>query len=111
MILCVCKNFYLNHLTVFFFSSKDRVTLGKYRYNDKTTTQNNPEEVALLKDLGGILEAGGSTVTIVPEIQRAKFAKNFWNVAFSSFATLTKFVSSISSLTDGQIMLTRYVQL
>lgn len=69
----------------------DRVTLGKYRYNDRTTTENTSEEAALLKDLGGILEAGGSTVTIVPEIQRAKFAKNFWNVAFSSFATLTNY--------------------
>ncbi|KAF8065232.1 ketopantoate reductase PanE/ApbA C terminal-domain-containing protein [Lyophyllum atratum] len=33
---------------------------------------------------------GGSDVTIVPEVQRCKFAKNFWNVGFSSFSTLTQ---------------------
>ena len=50
---------------------------------------NTPEEQAILDDIGGILSAGGSEITIVPEIQRQKFAKNFWNVAFSSYATLT----------------------
>ena len=70
--------------------SKDRVTLGMYRFHDYTTDQNIPTETALLEDIGRILEAGGSTITIVPEIQRMKFAKNFWNVAFSSFSTLTR---------------------
>ncbi|CAA7266205.1 unnamed protein product [Cyclocybe aegerita] len=69
----------------------DRVTLGAYRHNDFTTTVNSPQETALLNDLGKILEAGGSTVLIVPEIQRMKFAKNFWNVGFSSFSTLTRY--------------------
>jgi 2-dehydropantoate 2-reductase len=63
-----------------------------YRFNDFTTEQNSPDEAAILKDIGSILEAGGSTITIVPEIQRMKFAKNFWNVGFSSFATLTRSV-------------------
>lgn len=51
---------------------------------------NSSEETALLQDLGVILSTGGTTLTIVPEIQRIKFQKNFWNVAFSSLATLTK---------------------
>jgi 2-dehydropantoate 2-reductase len=63
-----------------------------YRFNDFITEQNSPGEAAILKDIGSILEAGGSTITIVPEIQRMKFAKNFWNVGFSSFATLTRSV-------------------
>ncbi|KAL1760776.1 ketopantoate reductase PanE/ApbA-domain-containing protein [Schizophyllum commune] len=67
----------------------DRVTLGIYRHNDFTTTTNTPAEQALLDDLANMLLKGGSTVTVVPEIQRKKFAKNFWNVGFSSFATLT----------------------
>jgi 2-dehydropantoate 2-reductase len=67
----------------------DRVTLGVYRHMDRTTEVNTPEESALLKDFGSILEAGGTTLTIVPEIQRMKFAKNIWNVVFASFATLT----------------------
>jgi len=67
----------------------DRVTLGVYRHMDHTTEANTPEESALLQDFGSILEAGGTTLTIVPEIQRMKFAKNIWNVAFASFATLT----------------------
>jgi hypothetical protein len=65
-----------------------------YRYNDFTTEKNSPREAAILEDLGSILEAGGSTITIVPEIQRKKFSKNFWNVAFSSFSTLTRSVLS-----------------
>lgn len=35
-----------------------------------------------------MLKAGGTELTIVPEIQRHKYAKTFWNVAFSSFSTL-----------------------
>jgi len=35
-----------------------------------------------------MLEAGGSDVTVATEIQRKKFAKTIWNVAFSSFATI-----------------------
>ncbi|KAJ2922390.1 hypothetical protein H1R20_g14704, partial [Candolleomyces eurysporus] len=66
----------------------ERVTLGIYR-EDRTAIQNTPLEQSILEDIGGILTAGGSEVTIVPEIQRQKFAKNFWNVAFSSYATLT----------------------
>ena len=58
---------------------------------DRTTEVNTPEESALLHDFGSILETGGTTLTIVPEIQRMKFAKNIWNVVFASFATLTKY--------------------
>ncbi|KAF8888888.1 ketopantoate reductase PanE/ApbA-domain-containing protein [Infundibulicybe gibba] len=54
-----------------------RLALGVYRHNDYTTTVNTPEE------------DGGSTIQIVPEVQRMKFRKNLWNVAFASFATLT----------------------
>ncbi|KAF8062298.1 ketopantoate reductase PanE/ApbA-domain-containing protein [Lyophyllum atratum] len=68
----------------------DRVTLGIYRYKDFTTEINTPEEASVLEDIGNILKAGGSDVTIVPEVQRCKFAKNFWNVGFSSFSTLTQ---------------------
>ncbi len=60
-----------------------------YRYRDFTTMVNTPEEDTILRDIGGILEKGGSQVTLVPEIQRLRFSKNFWNVAFSSLATLT----------------------
>ncbi|KAG5636876.1 hypothetical protein H0H81_006537 [Sphagnurus paluster] len=44
---------------------------------------------ATLVEIGGILSAGGTEITIVGEVQRLKFAKNFWNVTFSPFATLT----------------------
>ena len=36
------------------------------------------EEIALLEDIGGMLKDGGSDVTLVPEIQRHRFKKNFW---------------------------------
>ncbi|KAG6811918.1 hypothetical protein H0H92_005249 [Tricholoma furcatifolium] len=68
---------------------QDRLSIGIYRYNDFTTQINTPEEAALLDDLRTILTAGGTNVTVVSEVQRQKFAKNFWNVAFSSFSTLT----------------------
>ncbi|KAG1752111.1 ketopantoate reductase PanE/ApbA-domain-containing protein [Suillus lakei] len=67
----------------------DRVTIGMYRHGDHLTTTNSPEEDTILTDLGTTLEMGGSEVNIVTEIQRKKFAKTFWNIAFSSFSTLT----------------------
>jgi 2-dehydropantoate 2-reductase len=57
---------------------------------DRKTEVNTPEESALVQDFGSILEAGGTALTIVPEIQRMKFVKNIWNVVFASFATLNK---------------------
>jgi ketopantoate reductase len=66
--------------------------LGVYRHEDFTTTENSPAEATLLKDISDILEAGGSTVSVVPEIQRHKFHKNILNLAFSSIATLTRCV-------------------
>jgi len=70
-------------------NSFDRPTLGMYRHNDFTTTVNTPEETAILDGIASIFSKGGSTVSVVTEIQRKKFSKNFWNVAFSSLATLT----------------------
>ncbi|KAJ3797043.1 6-phosphogluconate dehydrogenase [Lentinula aff. detonsa] len=67
----------------------DRPTLGIYRHNNYAASANSPEETAILEGIASILEKGGSTVSVVPEIQRKKFSKNFWNVAFSSLATLT----------------------
>ncbi|KAH6903112.1 hypothetical protein BKA70DRAFT_1373969 [Coprinopsis sp. MPI-PUGE-AT-0042] len=63
----------------------DRVTIGMYRHQDRTTTTNSPEEQSILDDIGGMLGDGGSQVTSVPEIQRMKFAKNFWNVIFLQY--------------------------
>ncbi|KAF9444195.1 6-phosphogluconate dehydrogenase C-terminal domain-like protein [Macrolepiota fuliginosa MF-IS2] len=67
----------------------DRLSLGIYRHQDYITAKNTPAEAELLQDIGNILKTGGTTVTIAPEIQRIKFKKNFWNVAFSSVSTLT----------------------
>ncbi|KAF5325539.1 hypothetical protein D9619_009858 [Psilocybe cf. subviscida] len=69
----------------------NRLALGVYRHENYTATENSPEEASLLQDIGNILEKGGATISIVPEIQRVKFSKNFWNVAFSSIATLTQY--------------------
>lgn len=60
-----------------------------YRHRNHLTTSNTEEEFAILRDFGDMLEAGGTELTIVPEIQRHKFAKTFWNIVFSSFSTLT----------------------
>jgi len=66
------------------------LALGMFRYEDFTSEINTPAEAAILEDLGGIFRAGGSEIIIVPEVQRTKFVKNFWNVAFSSYSTLTQ---------------------
>ena len=66
------------------------MSLGVYRLDNYTTTTNSESEQALLDGFAGMLEDGGLTVTVVPEIQRVKYAKNFWNVAFSSIGALTR---------------------
>ncbi|THV08022.1 6-phosphogluconate dehydrogenase C-terminal domain-like protein [Dendrothele bispora CBS 962.96] len=70
-------------------SGFDRPTLGVYRPDSFTATSNTPEESEILNGIASILKAGGSTVSVVAEIQSRKFAKNFWNLAFASLATLT----------------------
>ena len=72
--------------------NKDNIYIGVYRHGDFNTIVNTPQEFALLKHFGQMLERGGSNVEIVAEVQRKKLAKNFWNVAFSSITTLTKYV-------------------
>ena len=91
MILCVLciVLIYIATLNTLLKFKQDRVILGIYRHGDRTTTVNSQEESSLLQDFGNILESGGSTIIISPEIQRVKFSKNFWNVAFSASATLT----------------------
>lgn len=61
--------------------------MGVYR-PDCTAASNTPSEEALLTEFHEMLTRGGSNATIVPEIQRVKFAKNFWNLSWSSTATL-----------------------
>lgn len=60
------------------FTFKDRVDAGLYKPGNYVDTSQSDEEVALLKDIGGLLKDGGSDVTLVPEIQRSRFKKNFW---------------------------------
>ncbi|KIM92351.1 hypothetical protein PILCRDRAFT_120332 [Piloderma croceum F 1598] len=65
----------------------DRVSMGIYR-PDCTITTNTVTEELILAEFYNMLEKGGSTVKIVPEIQRVKFIKNLWNVSFSAITTL-----------------------
>ena len=52
--------------------------MGLYKHGNFADVSQTPEEVNLLNDFGGMLVAGGSEVTLVPEIQRHRFRKNFW---------------------------------
>ncbi|KAF5339696.1 hypothetical protein D9758_014903 [Tetrapyrgos nigripes] len=63
--------------------------LGVYRPNDRTTTVNSSQEQTLLENLKSLFH--NADVTIVPEIQRKKYAKNMINVAFAGFSCLTRF--------------------
>ena len=56
-----------------------------------TNTLNNPQEEAVLSEFADLLKQGGSEVTVVPEIQRHKFDKNFWNCVYSTTAALTRY--------------------
>ncbi|KAL5483425.1 hypothetical protein ACEPAI_8656 [Sanghuangporus weigelae] len=69
----------------------DRIVMGLYKHGNFTDVSQTPEEIELLNDFGGMLIAGGSEITLVPEIQRHRFRKNFWNLAFSSVATLSHY--------------------
>ncbi|TFK81209.1 6-phosphogluconate dehydrogenase C-terminal domain-like protein [Polyporus arcularius HHB13444] len=68
----------------------DRVSMGIYRRTNLTATENTPAEAALLDELADLLRAGGSQVTVVPEIQRVKFAKNMWNAVLGASAALAR---------------------
>ncbi|RPD57279.1 hypothetical protein L226DRAFT_465854 [Lentinus tigrinus ALCF2SS1-7] len=68
----------------------DRVSMGIYRPTNLTATANTPSENALLASLASLLRAGGSQVTVVPEIQRVKFAKNMWNAVLGASAALAR---------------------
>ncbi|VDB96673.1 unnamed protein product [Peniophora sp. CBMAI 1063] len=71
-------------------STFDRMSLGVYRYDDYTSATNSPQETSILEPFASMITEGGSSATIVPDIQRVKFNKNFWNVAFSSTVALTR---------------------
>ncbi|KZT00188.1 uncharacterized protein LAESUDRAFT_688458 [Laetiporus sulphureus 93-53] len=71
-------------------SEFDRVSLGIYRPTTNNT-ENTPEETAILEDFAHILAAGGTETTVVPEIQRVKYSKNFWNACLGITAALTRF--------------------
>ncbi|KAF8635597.1 hypothetical protein AX15_000240 [Amanita polypyramis BW_CC] len=65
------------------------VILGMYKLDDMATSTNTAEEIATLEEVKEILSAGGSDVEIVSQIQWAKFAKNIWNIIFSSITALS----------------------
>ncbi|KIY46911.1 6-phosphogluconate dehydrogenase C-terminal domain-like protein [Fistulina hepatica ATCC 64428] len=68
----------------------ERLVMGVYRHKNFTTVVNSREEQKLLDDLGSIFAEGGSTVEIVPEIQRRKYHKNMYNAVFASACILTR---------------------
>ncbi|KAK7053047.1 hypothetical protein VNI00_004368 [Paramarasmius palmivorus] len=70
------------------YAEGHRLTIGVYRPDDLMTIQNSPEESVILNDLKTLLEAGGTGIDIVPEIQREKLKKNMLNLAFATFSTL-----------------------
>lgn len=57
---------------------QDRLDIGIYRPTPNILT-NTPEETSILTSIGDVFKAGGTTINIVPEIQRVKFEKNIWN--------------------------------
>ncbi|KAF5372861.1 hypothetical protein D9758_001753 [Tetrapyrgos nigripes] len=69
----------------------DRLEIGIYRHEDNTTLVNSADELKILDPIATILKRGGGIVEIAGEIQRKKFAKDYFNIAYASFATLTNY--------------------
>lgn len=63
--------------------------MGIYRPSP-APVQNTPAESEILSNFASLLSAGGTEVTIVPEIQRVKFAKNLWNGVLGASAALSR---------------------
>ncbi len=64
------------------YTSQDRMHIGMYKPGETQATATefrDEEEKATLDDIAELLKEGGSAeVTVVPEVQRVKFRKNFW---------------------------------
>jgi 2-dehydropantoate 2-reductase len=58
--------------------------MGIYRPQYQPDVTNTPKEAAVLQDFAHLLEASGSVVHILDEIERVKFRKNFWCVVRNS---------------------------
>ncbi|KAI0676182.1 6-phosphogluconate dehydrogenase C-terminal domain-like protein [Trametes maxima] len=67
----------------------DRVSMGIYR-PETVPVPHTPAQAALLEELRAMLAAGGSEVTVVPEIQRVKYGKNLWNGVLGASAALSR---------------------
>ncbi|OSC96676.1 6-phosphogluconate dehydrogenase C-terminal domain-like protein [Trametes coccinea BRFM310] len=67
----------------------DRVSIGVYRPGTAPAPTTKDQSVALA-DFAHILAVGGSEVSVVPEIQRVKFAKNLWNGVLGASAALSR---------------------
>ncbi|PAV17690.1 hypothetical protein PNOK_0617600 [Pyrrhoderma noxium] len=72
-------------------SNFDKLVVGLFKPGNYTNLTQTTEEIELLNDISDMFSTGGSDVTLVPEIQRHRFYKNFWNLAFSSIATATRY--------------------
>jgi len=68
----------------------DRMSLGIYRPPSDHRKTNNEGETTILDDFADILRDGNGNVTVVDDIQSAKYAKNYWNAAFGSCSALTR---------------------
>jgi len=71
-------------------SDFDRVSMGIHR-EEPNVLVNTPEESAILADFGNILSAGGTQVTIVPEIHRVKYLKNAHNCTLGPICALSRY--------------------
>ncbi|THV08024.1 6-phosphogluconate dehydrogenase C-terminal domain-like protein [Dendrothele bispora CBS 962.96] len=69
----------------------DRLEIGIYRHEDNFTLVNSAAELEILDGIAGILKEGGGTIEIAGEIQRKKFAKDYFNMGYATFSTLTSY--------------------
>jgi len=59
---------------------KERLSAGIYRPSFSPDVKNTPEELTILQEFTSLFEGTTSLVTIMDEVQRVKFRKNFWYI-------------------------------
>lgn len=70
---------------------EERLYAGFYRPSYSPDVKNSPEEAAILEDFKKLFEGSTSSLTLLDEVQRVKFRKNFWNAALGTTSSLIRY--------------------
>ncbi|KIJ37084.1 hypothetical protein M422DRAFT_69495 [Sphaerobolus stellatus SS14] len=72
-------------------ASQERLSAGIYRPSFSPDVKNSPEEALILQEFAALFKGTDNKVTVLDEVQRVKFKKNFWNAGLGSSSALTRY--------------------